>query len=169
MATAFETNPEKIAETIKAGVAQINTSAEAAMTSGKAAMEQITGKSKEAVEQSMKSLEEMTDVARGNVEAMLAAARSASTGIETISAHVSEVSKKSFEEVSAMAKAILAAKTPNEMMQMQSEFAKSQYDSAVAEMSKLTEMMVKLSGEIMEPVQNRVAITTDKIKGAFNK
>ena len=125
-------------------------------------MEQLSGKSKEAVEQSMKSLEEMTDVARGNVEALLSASRSASSGIEAISAHVSEVSKKSFDEISVMTKAIIAAKSPNEMMQMQSEFAKAQYDSAVAEMSKLTEMMVKLSGEVMEPVQNRAAIARSR-------
>ncbi|MFZ4689094.1 MAG: phasin family protein, partial [Polymorphobacter sp.] len=169
MATAFETNPEKIAETLKAGVAKLNTSAEAAMTSGKAAMEQITAKSKEAVESSMKSLDEMTDMARGNVEALLASARAASTGIESITSHISEVSKKSFEEASAIAKSMTSAKTPNEMMQIQSDFAKTQYDSAVAEFSKLTEMMVKLAGEVMEPVQNRVAIATDKMKTTFNK
>nr|WP_310524759.1 phasin family protein [Polymorphobacter sp.] len=169
MATAFETNPEKIAETMKAGVAQLNTAAESAMTSGKAAMEQITAKSKEAVESSMKSLDEMTDMARGNVEALLASARAASAGIESIASHVSEVSKKSFEEASTAMKAITGAKTPNEMMQLQSDFAKKQFDSSVAEMSKLTEMMMKLAGEVFEPVQNRVAIATDKIKTTFNK
>jgi phasin family protein len=169
MATAFETNPEKIAETLKAGVAQFNTSAESAMTSGKAAMEQITAKSKEAVESSMKSLDEMTEMARGNVEAMLASARTTQAGIEAMVAHVSEVSKKSFDEASVIAKSMTSAKTPNEMMQLQSEFAKTQYDSAVAEFSKMTEMMVKLSGEAMEPMQNRIALATDKMKTLFNK
>lgn len=169
MATAFETNPEKIAETLKASVAQLNTSAEAAMTSGKAAMEQITAKSKEAVESSMKSLDEMTDMARGNVEAMLASAKTVQSGIEAMVAHVSEVTKKSFEEASAIAKSMASAKTPNEMMQLQTDFAKAQYDCAVAEFSKMTEMMVKLSGEAMEPMQNRIALATDKMKTLFNK
>ena len=164
MATAFETNPEKLAEAMKAGVAQFTS-----MTNGKAAMEQITAKSKEAVEHSMKSLDEMTEMARGNVEALLASARAATAGIESVAAHVSEASKKSFEEASSIAKAIAAAKTPNEMMQLQSDFAKKQFDSAVSEFSKLSEMMVKLAGEVFEPVQNRVAIATDKIKTTFNK
>ena len=164
MATAFETNPEKIVETMKAGVAQF-----ASMTNGKAAMEQITAKSKEAVESSMKSLDEMTEMARGNVEALLASARTAQAGIEAMVAHVSEVSKKSFEEASVIAKSMTSAKTPNEMMQIQSEFAKAQYDSAVTEFSKMTEMMVKLSGEAMEPMQNRIALATDKMKTLFNK
>jgi phasin family protein len=169
MATAFETNPEKIAETIKASVSQFSTSAESAMTSGKAAMEQISAKSKEAVEGSMKSVEEMTETARGNVEAMMASAKLASTGLESIATHIGEMTKKSFEEAQAVAKSMAAVKSPNELMQIQNDFAKAQYESIVAEMSKMTEMMMKLSGEIMEPVQNRVAITTDKLKTTFTK
>lgn len=169
MATAFENTQETVAATVKDTVAKLNTSAEAAMTNGKAAMEQITAKSKEAVEQSMKSLDEMTDMARGNVEALLASARAATAGIETIAAHVTEVSKKSFEDASAVAKAMTSAKTPNEMMQLQSDFAKTQFDGAVSEFSKLTEMMMKLAGEVFEPVQNRVAIATDKMKTIISK
>lgn len=169
MATAFETNPEKITETMKTNAAQLNAAAETAMTSGKAAMEQIAAKSKEAVEHSMKSLDEMTEMARGNVEALLASARAASAGIESIAAHIGEVSKKSFEEVSVAMKAISSAKTPNEMMQLQSDFAKTQFDSSVAEMSKLTEMMMKLAGEVFEPMQNRIAIATDKVKTTLAK
>ena len=162
MATAFETNPEKIVETIKSSVSQLN-------TSGKAAMEQITAKSKEAVENSMKSVDEMTDMARGNVEALLASARAASAGIEAIATHVSAASKKSFEEASAVAQSMTGVKNPNELFQLQSDFAKTQFDQAVSEFSKMTEMLVKMSGEVMEPVQNRVAIATDKIKTKFAK
>jgi phasin family protein len=111
----------------------------------------------------------MTDMARGNVEALIAAAKAATTGIEAITTHMTEVSKKSFEDASAVAKAMTSAKTPNELMQVQSDFAKAQFDGAVAEFSKLSEMMVKLAGEVMEPVQNRIAIATDKMKTTFVK
>lgn len=169
MATAFENTKDTVAETVKATVSQFNESAESAMTNGKAAMEQVTAQAKDAVESSMKSLDEMTEVARGNVEAMMAAARVAAAGFETLAAHLSDVSRRSFESTTTTARAMASVKSPNELFQMQSEFAKAQFDSAVSEFSKLTEMMVKMSGEVMEPVQNRVAITTDKIKTAFNK
>ena len=161
MATAFETTNE----TVK----HFNESAEAAMTNGKAAMEQVAAKAKDAAEASMKSIEEMTDAARGNVEALLASARLTAAGFETLAAHISDVSRKSFETTTTAARALTSAKTPTELFQLQSDFAKTQFDSAVAEFSKMTEMLVKLSGEVMEPVQNRVAITTDKIKSAFSK
>ena len=165
MATNFETTKD----TVKATVSQFNESAETAMTNGKAAMEHVGAQAKDAAEASMKSIEEMTDVARGNVEALLASARVAAAGFETLAAHISEVSRKSFESTTATARAMASVKTPNELFQMQSDFAKAQFDSAVSEFSKLTEMMVKMSGEVMEPVQNRVAITTDKVKAAFTK
>lgn len=169
MATAFETTKDTVTETVKATVTQFNESAEAAMTSGKEAMEKISAQAKDAAETSMKSIEDMTDLARGNVEAMLASARVAAAGFETVAAHISDVSRKSFESTTAAARAMTSAKTPNEMFQLQSDFAKSQFDHAVAEFSKMTEMMVKLSGEVMEPVQNRVAIASDKMKSVFTK
>jgi phasin family protein len=66
-----------------------------------------------------------------------------------------------------MVKGLAAAKTPNELMQLQSEFAKAQFDEAVAQYSKLSELMVKLAGDVMEPVQNQLAVTTDKLKAAW--
>ncbi len=169
MATAFETTKETVTDSVKATVSQFNDSAETAMASGKEAMEKIAAQAKEAAETSMKSIEEMTDLARGNVEAMLASARLAAAGFETLAAHISEVSRKSFESTTTAARALTSAKTPNEMFQLQSDFAKSQFDHAVSEFSKMTEMMVKLSGEVMEPVQNRMAIATDKMKSVFTK
>jgi phasin family protein len=160
MATSFETTQD----TVKSTVSQMTTSAEAALESSKAAMEQMTAKSKEAIETSMKTMDEMADLARGNVEAVIASARAATTGLEQVAAHVTESSRKSFEDMTAAAKSMASAKTPNELMQLQSDFAKNQFDGVVAEFSKMTEMMMKISGDIFEPVQNRMAISTDKMK-----
>jgi phasin family protein len=100
---------------------------------------------------------------------MLIEAGNRAGAVEAMVAHISDVTKKSFDEASTIAKSMSGAKTPNEMMQLQTDFAKAQYDSAVAEFSKMTEMMVKLSGEAMEPMQNRIALATDKMKTLFNK
>jgi phasin family protein len=165
MATAFETTTE----TVRAAATTLNAQTETAINSGKAAMEQVAAKSKEAVEASMKSLDEMNDMARANVDALIASARAATAGVEQVVAHLTDVSKKSFEESTAMMKSLAAAKTPNDLMQLQTDFAKTQFDTAVSEYSKLTEMMVKLAGEMMEPMQNQIAVATDKMKSAWTK
>jgi phasin family protein len=163
MATAFETTQEAVRTTVNT----LNAQTEAAVNNGKAAMEQVAAKSKEAVEASIKSLDELTDMSRANIDALIASAKAATTGVEQVMTHLTEVSKKSFEDTTAMVKGLAAAKTPNELMQLQSDFAKAQFDSAVAEYSKLSEMMVKLAGEVMEPVQNQMAVATDKLKAAW--
>lgn len=144
----------------------IKTGTENAMSQGKAALEQVTAKSKEAIETGMKSLDEMTAMARGNVEALLASTKAATTGLESIAHQVADFSRKSFEETTAAARAMTTVKTPNELMQLQNDFAKTQFDAAISEMSKLSETLVKLAGEVFEPVQNRVAVATDKLKTA---
>ncbi len=163
MATAFESTTDAVKNTVNT----LNAQTEAAVNNSKAAMEQVAAKSKEAVEASMKSLDELSDMTRANVDALIASARVATAGVEQVMTHLTEVSKKSFEETTAMVKGLAAAKTPNELMQLQSDFAKAQFDEAVAQYSKLSEMMVKLAGDVMEPVQNQVAVATDKMKGAF--
>lgn len=147
------------AETIKAG-------AQNAFSNGKAALDQVTTKSKETIEQGMKSLDEMSTMTKGSVEALMASTKAATAGLEAIAHQVADFSRKSFEETTAVARAMTTVKTPNEFMQLQSDFAKAQFDAAVAEMSKLSETMVKLAGEVFEPMQNRVALATDKIKSA---
>lgn len=163
MATAFETTTEAVRTTVNT----LNAQTEAAVNNSKAAMEQVAAKSKEAVEASMKSLDELTEMSRANVDALIASAKAATAGVEQVMNHLTEVSKKSIEETTAMVKGMAAAKTPNDLMQMQTEFAKAQFDEAVAQYSKLSEMMIKLAGEVMEPVQNQVALATDKLKATW--
>lgn len=164
MATVIETTTE----TVRATASKLNGQAETAINSGKAAMEQVAAKSKEAVEAGMKSMDELASMHRGNIDALIASAKAATTGVEQVMTHLTEASKKSFEDTTAMVKTLASAKTPNELIQLQSEFAKTQFDEAVAQYSKMTEMMIKLAGEVIEPVQNRVALATDKLKSAWS-
>ena len=142
----------------------MHSTSEQAMASGKATFDQVATKSREAIEHGMKSVDEMAGLARGNVEAMLASSRAAAQGIEAIAREVAEFSRKTFDETAAAARAMSTVKTPNELMALQNDFAKTQFDAAVAEMSKLSETMVKLMGEVFEPIQARAAVATDKMK-----
>ncbi len=144
--------------------ASIHTTTESAMSQGKAAFDQVASKSREAIEHGMKQVDEFAGLARGNVEAMLASSRAAAQGIEAIAREVADFSRKSFEETTAAARAMTTVKTPNELLQLQNDFAKTQFDAAVSEMSKLSETMVKLMGEVFEPMQARAAVATDKLK-----
>jgi len=156
------------ADAMKNGAEQMKSSmtsqGENVMAQGKAAMEQMATKSREAVEHGMKHADELASMARGNVEAMLASSRAATAGLEAIAHQVADFSRKSFEETTAAARAMTTVKTPNELMQLQNDFAKTQFDHAISEMSKLSETMVKLMGEVFEPIQKSATAATDKVK-----
>lgn len=144
----------------------IKKQAESAMNQSKAAVEQIQAKAKEAVEQSTKSMEEMNAFARGNVEAMVEAGRVAAKGFESVAQQVVEMTKKNAEATTTAVRTFASAKNANELFQLQSDFARSQFDKMVADGSKLTEMFVKFAGEAFEPISNRFAVAADRIAKA---
>ena len=164
MSETYTTAADAMKNGAEAMQTSMHTTTENAMAQGKATFEQVATKSREAIEHSMKSVDEMAHMARGNVEAMLASSRAAAQGIESIAREVADFSRKTFDETTAAARAMTTVKTPNELMQLQNDFAKTQFDAAVAEMSKLSETMVKLMGEVFEPMQARAAVATDKMK-----
>lgn len=157
MATATKT--EKTAETIKA-------TAQTAIDQGKAAFEQAGVRAREVMDRSVKSIEEMNDFNRGNVEAFVQAGKAAAQGFEKMAQGAVAFSKKNLEEGTAAVKTLTAAKTPNEFFAASNEYAQSYFDALVAEMSRVTETSMKVMGEVFEPLSNRAALAADKIKTA---
>ena len=158
--TMATTKIETTAETVKAKIAE---GVETMTTQSKAAFEQASTKAREALDKGVKGLEEYNSMNRDNVEAIMASGRIAAKGFETIGKHIADVSKKNWEANVSAFKSLSGLKSPTEVFKFQSEFAKSQFDVAVADFSKLTETVVKLAGEVAEPIQNRVALTVDKV------
>jgi phasin family protein len=118
------------------------------------------------IERSTRFAEELTDLGRGNVEAFVASTKLAAKGVETIGHEVAEYSRKSFEEASAALKAFAEVKSPTDFFRLQSDYARTQFDSLVAETSRLSETMVKLAGDVAEPLAGRYTVAADKVKAA---
>jgi phasin family protein len=129
-----------------------------------AAFGDVQGRMKAAYDRSSKLGEEMLDFARGNVEAVMASARAAAKASEVLGTEAADYGKKSFEHATATFKSFTSVKSPTELFQLQGEFAKTSFDSAVAEASKLSEAMMKFAGEIAQPLSNRYALAAEKIK-----
>lgn len=119
---------------------------------------------KTAFERSTRLSEDMVDFAKGNVEAVIASARVAAKAGETLGQEAAEYGKKNFETATAAFKSFATVKSPTELFQLQSEFMKAQFDSAVAEASKVSETMLKLAGDITQPLSNRYALAAEKLK-----
>jgi phasin family protein len=121
-------------------------------------------RAKAAVERSAKLAEELTELTKGNVEALVASGRVAAKGAESLTQEAAEYSKKSFESATGALRSFAAAKSPVELIQLQNDFAKTSFDAAIAEASKLSETWVKLAGDIFQPLSSRFAVAAEKIK-----
>jgi phasin family protein len=141
-----------------------NDAPEAATDKAQALFADMNARTKAAMEKSAKSVEEMTDLAKGNVEALVEASRIAAKGLESIGHDAADFGRRNFENATATMKTLASVKSPTEFFKLQSDFIRTAFDSLVAETSKNTEAMLKLASDAAQPLSNRVAIATDKFK-----
>jgi len=153
------------------GLVAMATAATAATDTAKPAAEKaqamfndVNERAKTAFEKSAKIGEEFTDFAKGNVEALVASGRVAAKGAETLSQEAAEYGRKSLEQATAAFKSFAAVKSPTELFQLQSDYARTSFDSAVAEASRFSETFVKIAGEIFQPLSTRYAVAAEKIR-----
>ena len=119
-------------------------------------------RSQDMVKRSQKVAEELADLARANVEAIVEAGRVASEGARSIGQEVVATSRDGVEKAAGAIRSLAEAKSPTEYLQLQSEFARQSFDRAVAESSKLTESLVKLAGEAFQPLSNRATANAER-------
>ena len=84
--------------------------------------------------------------------------------VEALGQEAAEYAKTSFESATEAAKTLAAAKSPTEFMKLQGDYARTAFDTMIAEGSRSTERMLKMFGEFAQPISNRVAVATDKMK-----
>jgi phasin family protein len=112
---------------------------------------------------SQKAAEELSDLAKANVEAIVEAGKIAANGAKALGQDVIASGRDGIEQASDAVKTLAEAKSPAEFFQIQSDLARASFDRFVAETSKLTERVVKLAGEAVEPLQTRASLNAERI------
>ena len=108
--------------------------------------------------------QEAAELARANLEAMAASARIAAQNAGTLTQDIAAASRKSFEDASGAMKGFAEAKSPTELLRLQGEFAKTYFETMMAEGARMSETFVKLAGEALQPVQTQMAANVEKAK-----
>jgi phasin family protein len=138
---------------------------------GKIAAEQFTAvlgdvnaRAKTAFDKSAKIVEELADLTRGNVEAIVASSKVAAKGVETLSHDAADYGRKSFEDASAALKRFAEVKSATDFFRLQGDFARGAFDAAVAESARMSETVMKLAGDVAEPLNSRYAVAAERVK-----
>ena len=109
---------------------------------------------------------EATEFTKANVEAVVESGKIFFAGAQDIVKGDIETGKTVIETVTEDAKKIAAIKSPTELMQLQGEIVRRNFDALVSFGSKRTEAWVKLTNEAFAPISNRVSVAAEKISKA---
>lgn len=143
---------------------EIKKNADAATERAQAAFGEMSERSKVAMDKGNRMMEEMTEFTKGNVEAIVASSRVAAKGAEQLTREAAEFGRKRVETATATMKSFASAKSPTEVFQLQSDYARGAFDAMVAESSKMSEAWLKVASEAFEPITNRYAVAADKAR-----
>lgn len=125
---------------------------------------QTNDQSKAAMEKGARVVEEMADLTRGNIEAMVASSKTAAKYVETLTQGAADYNRRSFEQASATLRSFAEVKSPTDFFRLQSDFARSAFDQMVAESARVSETMVKMTGDVVEPITSRYSVAAERMK-----
>jgi phasin family protein len=140
------------AETVKNTVEQFTTAGNVAF--------------KDAVEKSLASLNEVNAHSKKNLEAVIASVTASTKGAEALGAQAMAYSKKAVEDQVAAAKSLSGAKSFQEVVELQTNFAKSALEAYMAEFSKMSEIMSASVKDSVKPLNERVTAAVERLQAA---
>lgn len=97
--------------------------------------------------------EDMQKVGKDGMDSAMKSFSTLSKGFQAIAVEAADYSKKSFETSTAAFEKLLAAKSLDKVVEVQSDYVRSAYEGYVAEMTKMGEMMVDMTKDFYKPYE----------------
>ena len=111
----------------------------------------------------IKGYENFQGFGKENVDAIVQASTIFAKGAEQISKQVMALTQSSMQSSVVTAKALMGCKTLRDVIDLQAGFARSNFDSLVAEGAKLSELSYKVTNAAIAPIQARVTVAVEKL------
>jgi phasin family protein len=73
-------------------------------------------------------------------------------GFQAIAEEVTDYTKKAFEDANHAFQQLIGAKSPEQVIEIQSQYAQTYFDAYVARMSKLSELYVAMARDVSKPI-----------------
>lgn len=99
---------------------------------------------------------------KDNLDAAFKFGSVAAKGFEAIGKELMEFNRMALEANMERATALLGCKTVEDLVEVQSDIARGNFDEFVAQGTKITEISVKVANEAVEPISVRVNDTVEK-------
>lgn len=136
----------------------------------KAAVDQFTAAGnqafKDGVEKSLASLNEVNAQGKRNLEAVVASVTAAAKGAEALGAQAIAYSKKAFEDQVSQAKALTAARSLQEVVELQTSFAKTSLEAYILELNRASETVSAAVKDSLRPLNERASSVVEQFQAA---
>ncbi|MBI3700325.1 MAG: phasin family protein [Afipia sp.] len=105
----------------------------------------------------MVNVEEIQKYGKEQFDAAVASANTFSSGLQTLATAYGDYAKKSFEDTKLFAEKLSGVKSLDKAIEVQTEFAKSTYETFVAESQKIGALYTDLAKQAYKPLEGLVA------------
>ena len=140
----------------------MNKAADSASSTVTNAVSEMQNRTKAAYEKGSEAMTELSDFAKGNVEALVESSKIVASGLQELGRSYSEEARAAYEQMSADMKEVAAVKSPTELFQLQARIMRRNFETLMSANSKNTEAMMKLVNEAFQPLSGRVNAAADK-------
>ena len=130
------------------------------------AVAEMQTKAQEAYDKGTSLVTEMTEAAKGNVEAVVESGKIMTAGIQDLGKSYADEAKSAYETATADMKEMASVKSPTELFQLQGKIMRRNFDAMVATSSKSSEAAMKLANDVIAPISARVNIAAEKMSKA---
>lgn len=121
---------------------------------------------KDAMEKTLTAINEANTHSRLNLEAVIASATAAAKGAESLSSQAAAFAKKTVEDQVAAARTLASAKSVQEVVEVQTTFARTVLESYLVELNKWGETVTASVKESVQPINERVTATVERFQAA---
>jgi phasin family protein len=147
-------------------MSKAKTAGDKATASAETALENGAAVLKTGFEKAVKGYDAFLGYGKDTAEAVMKSATVAGKSAETINSEIYSFSKQSIEDTVAATKAVMGSKSVHEAFEFQTDFAKSVFESYVAELSKISELATAATKDSYAPFKGRVQAWLDVVQTA---
>ena len=141
-----------------------------AAETAKSTVEQFTVASstafKDGVEKTLAAINEANAHSKKNLEAVVASVTAAAKGAETVGAQAMAFSKKAFDDQVAAARSLAGAKSLQEVVELQTNLARTFLESYMSEVGRLSETVSASVKDSMKPLNERMTAMVERMQAA---
>jgi phasin family protein len=105
----------------------------------------------------MLKVEDIQQYGKEHLETVVASATTVQNGLQAIASAYGDYTKKSFEDTKSFVEKLSGVKSLDKAIEVQTEFAKSAYETFVAESQKIAGLYTDLAKQAYKPLEGIVA------------